>query len=180
MKKTAKQLIFYIVLIAVVIGICAFLFRSSASEKMQYSDVVAAFKGGEVTSFEIDTDNVITMTFTGDSEIGEKFGSKTSDGVYIAKYRLASISIFHADLGDVIVDQIAAGTLQGEYVAPAQYSAWLSYLPIILIVVSLIVMYIIMTRQISGGGGGKADMAQAGAKDPSKVQDAFEVAKTLI
>ncbi|MBQ3012129.1 MAG: ATP-dependent zinc metalloprotease FtsH [Clostridia bacterium] len=155
MKKTAKQLIFYIVLIAVVIGICAFLFRSSASEKMQYSDVVAAFKGGEVTSFEIDTDNVITMTFTGDSEIGEKFGSKTSDGVYIAKYRLASISIFHADLGDVIVDQIAAGTLQGEYVAPAQYSAWLSYLPIILIVVSLIVMYIIMTRQISGGGAGK-------------------------
>ena len=164
MKKTAKQLIFYIVLIAVVIGICAFLFRSSASEKMQYSDVVAAFKGGEVTSFEIDTDNVITMTFTGDSEIGEKFGSKTSDGVYIAKYRLASISIFHADLGDIIVDQIAAGTLQGEYVAPAQYSAWLSYLPIILIVVSLIVMYIIMTRQISGGAGKMNNFAKSRAK----------------
>jgi len=178
MKKTAKQLIFYIVLIAVVIGICAFLFRSSASEKMQYSDVVAAFKGGEVTSFEIDTDNVITMTFTGDSEIGEKFGSKTSDGVYIAKYRLASISIFHADLGETIAEQMAPvyqldengnkvldengneiilrePILKGEYVAPAQYSAWLSYLPIILIVVSLIVMYIIMTRQISGGGAGK-------------------------
>lgn len=31
-----------------------------------------------------------------------------------------------------------------------------------------------------GGGGGKADMAQAGAKDPTKVQDAFDVAKTLI
>ena len=164
MKKTAKQLIFYIVLIAVVIGVCAFLFRSSASEKMQYSDVVAAFKGGEVASFEIDTDNVITMTFTEGSEIGEKFGSKTSDGVYIAKYRLASISIFHADLGDVIVDQIAAGTLKGEYVAPAQYSAWLSYLPIILIVVSLIVMYIIMTRQISGGAGKMSNFAKSRAK----------------
>ncbi|MBQ7830422.1 MAG: ATP-dependent zinc metalloprotease FtsH [Clostridia bacterium] len=155
MKKTAKQLIFYIVLIAIVIGICVFLFQSSASDKMQYSDVVAAFKGGEVTSFEIDTDNVITMKFTEDSEIGQKFGAKNSEGVYIAKYRLASISIFHADLGDVIVDQIAAGTLEGEYVAPAQYAAWLSYLPIILIVVALIVMYIIMTRQISNGGGGK-------------------------
>ena len=155
MKKTAKQLIFYIVLIAVVIAVCAFLFQSSSTEKMQYSDVVAAFKGGEVTSFEIDTDNVITMTFTEESEIGAQFGSKNSDGVYTAKYRLASLSIFHADLGELIVEQIAAGTLDGEYVAPAQYSAWLSYLPIILIVVSLIVMYIIMTRQISGGGAGK-------------------------
>ena len=31
-----------------------------------------------------------------------------------------------------------------------------------------------------GGGGGKADMAQAGAKDPSKVADAFAKAKELI
>ena len=31
-----------------------------------------------------------------------------------------------------------------------------------------------------GGGGGKADMAQAGAKDVSKINDAFEVAKNLL
>lgn len=31
-----------------------------------------------------------------------------------------------------------------------------------------------------GGGGGKADMAQAGAKDPTKVQDAFNKASELI
>ncbi|MDY3240261.1 MAG: alanine--tRNA ligase [Anaerovoracaceae bacterium] len=31
-----------------------------------------------------------------------------------------------------------------------------------------------------GGGGGKADMAQAGAKDPSKVEEAFAVAETLL
>lgn len=31
-----------------------------------------------------------------------------------------------------------------------------------------------------GGGGGKADMFQAGAKDPSKIKDAFEVAKNLL
>ena len=41
-----------------------------------------------------------------------------------------------------------------------------------------------MIKQIAaatgGSGGGKADMAQAGAKDPSKISDAFEVAKTLL
>ena len=31
-----------------------------------------------------------------------------------------------------------------------------------------------------GGGGGKADMAQAGAKDSSKIKDAFEVAESLL
>ena len=31
-----------------------------------------------------------------------------------------------------------------------------------------------------GGGGGKADMAQAGAKDPSKISDAFQVAEELL
>ena len=31
-----------------------------------------------------------------------------------------------------------------------------------------------------GGGGGKADMAQAGAKDASKIKEAFEVAEALI
>ena len=33
---------------------------------------------------------------------------------------------------------------------------------------------------LGGGGGGKADMAQAGAKDPSKVSAAFAKAEELI
>ena len=41
-----------------------------------------------------------------------------------------------------------------------------------------------MIKQIAaaagGGGGGKADMAQAGAKDPSKISDAFKVAEELL
>ncbi len=31
-----------------------------------------------------------------------------------------------------------------------------------------------------GGGGGKADMAQAGAKDPSRIKEALDLAATLI
>ena len=37
-----------------------------------------------------------------------------------------------------------------------------------------------VAAKAGGGGGGKANMAQAGAKDPSKIDDAFAVAETLI
>ena len=37
-----------------------------------------------------------------------------------------------------------------------------------------------IAKAAGGGGGGKADMAQAGAKDPSKVEDAFAKAAELL
>ena len=163
MKKSVKQILFYVVLIVVVVVICAMLFRQS-TVSMKYSDVVSAFKSGAVEEFQIDKNNTLSLILKEDSETAKNFGVKNNQGKYVAEYRLASLSIFHADLGDDIEEQIAAGTLKGEYVAPTQYSAWVSYLPIILIVVSLIVMYIIMTRSISGGGGKMNNFAKSRAK----------------
>lgn len=37
-----------------------------------------------------------------------------------------------------------------------------------------------VAKTAGGGGGGKANMAQAGAKDPSKIDEAFSVAKAMI
>ena len=37
-----------------------------------------------------------------------------------------------------------------------------------------------IAKAAGGGGGGKADMAQAGAKDISKLSDAFAVAEKLM
>ena len=168
MKKSAKQILFYVVLIVAVIMICAMLFRQS-TVSMKYSDVVSAFKADEngqsqIEEFQIDKNNVLTMVFRDDSEIGKTFGVKNTNGKLVAEYRLASLNLFHADLGETIVKQIQDGTLKGEYVAPTQYSAWLSYLPIILIVVSLIIMYVIMTRSISAGGGKMNNFAKSRAR----------------
>ena len=192
MKKNFKHVLFYLCLIAAVIIICAMLFRSDAPDRMGYSDVVAAFKQEEVREFEIDKNNVLTMAFDKDSPYAKyKTGQNKDGSIVYVEYKLASLSIFHADLGETIVDQMTPHptvdengneiadphVLIGEYVAPTEYAAWLSYLPIILVVVSLIVMYIIMTRQMSGGGAGggkmgmgnfskaRAKMADAQAKD---------------
>ena len=177
-KNNLRHILFYVFLIAAVILVCASLFQDAGAEQMKYSDVVAAFKSGEVLEFEIDKENVITMTLPASSEYAKFKVSTNDDGSAIVQYRLASLSIFHADLGDTITEQMAQGTLKGEYVPPTQYAAWLSYLPVILIVVALIVMYIIMTKQLSGGGaGGKMGMGSfskarakvAGQDDKNKV-----------
>ena len=158
--------------------VCASLFQDAGADKMKYSDVVSVFKSGEVLEFEIDKENVITMTLPADSEYAKFKVSTNEDGTAVVQYRLASLSIFHADLGETVTEQMAQGTLKGEYVPPTQYAAWLSYLPVILIVVALIVMYIIMTKQLSGGGAGgtmgmgsfsKARAKVAGQDDKNKV-----------
>ena len=146
MKKTLKAL-FYIALIATVFFICMTLLRGEV-RTMKYSDVVSAFTAGEVEEFEINKYNVITMKFKAGSNFATEWGESQS-------YRLADLYIFHSDVGKTIVRQIALGELKGEYVAPTQYSVWLSYLPAILVVVFMIVMYVVMTKQISNGGAGK-------------------------
>ncbi|MBE6583859.1 MAG: ATP-dependent zinc metalloprotease FtsH [Ruminococcaceae bacterium] len=146
---------------------------------MKYSDVVSAFKNGDVVEFQIDKNNLLTLELREGSASAEKWGVKNSQtGKYVAEYRLASLSIFHADLGDDIEDQIAAGTLKGEYVAPTQYPAWVSYIPILLVVVGMIILYVVMTRQMTGSGGGgmgkmanfsKARAKMADSNDKNKV-----------
>ena len=178
-NKNGKHILFYLVLIVGVVLICAMLF-SQQSESMRYNDVVKAFKGGEVIDFEIDKDNVLTMEFKKDSDSAKKWGTTDAKtGRVFAEYRLASISIFHADLGDDIEEQMAQGTLKGEYVAPSQYSAWLSFIPIILVVIGMIVLYVFMSKQMSNGAGGggmgkmanfsKARAKVAGSDDKNKV-----------
>ena len=179
MKKSIKQILFYVVLIAVVIIVCVMLFAKNDSESMQYSDIVEAFKTEQVESFVMGNNNVLSITFKDGSSLAEEFGSKNKDGKFTASYKVVSLSLFHADLGDDIEEQMAAGTLTGEYTPPAEYSAWLTYIPVILVVVALIVMYIIMTRQISNGGPGKmnnfaksrAKMATPDQKDKVTFRD---------
>ncbi len=180
-KNNGKHILFYLVLIVGVILVCALLFQQEA-ERIKYSDIVSAFKKGDVVEFQIDKNNLLVMELREGSDTAQKWGVKDSKtGKYYAEYHLASISIFHADLGDDIEEQITSGTLKGEYVAPTQYPAWVSYIPILLVVVGMIVLYIVMTRQITGGGSGggggmgkmsnfsKARAKMADANDKNKV-----------
>ena len=140
MKKNLKHILFYFVLIVVLIGVCVLIFRQPSSKDVTtYDDIVRYFTEEQVVKFSLDYNNDLTL--------------ELKDGKKI-EYRIADISIFYNDLDEEIKSQINEGILtEVEYIPQKQYPAWLSYLPMILIVVALIVMYVIMTRQLSGSGG---------------------------
>ncbi len=141
MKKNLKHILFYVVLIAILVVVCALIFKQTGNkEVITYDDIVRYFTNEEVVKFSLDYNNDLTL--------------ELKDGKTV-EYRLADVGIFYSDLGEEIKTQINDGVLtEVEYVPQKQHAAWLSYLPLILVVVALIVMYVIMTRQLSGAGGG--------------------------
>ncbi len=164
MKKTVKQLLFYLLLIGAVILICALLFKQESTETVTYDDVLRYFQTGQVKECVVNTNNnELTLT------LNDAKGTKVT-------YRLADISIFYNDLSDTIKEQVSAGTLEMvEYVPQKQYSAWVSYLPFILLIVFIIVMYVVTAKQMSGGGRGginsfgKAKTKTASVNDKNRV-----------
>ncbi len=153
MKKNLKHILFYVVLIAILIAVCVLIFKQPSSEdKITDDDIIRYFLNEEVVKFSLDYNNDLTL--------------ELKDGKVI-EYRIADYYQFHEFVGDEIKEQIANGTLtEVEYIPHKQYAAWLSYLPMILVIVALIVMYVIMTRQLSGasGGGKMGGFAKSRAK----------------
>ena len=163
MKKNIKNVLFYVLLAAAVILLCAYLFtESKGKEEITYDDVLKYFYNGEVEKFSVNTnDNILKL------ELKPKDGKEAET----IKYELASINIFLSDesLQATITEQIKNGTLsEVEYIPMKKTSAWLSYLPFILLVVFIVVMYIITAKQMTGGGAGKINsFGKAKAKTAS-------------
>ena len=162
--KKFKNVLFYVALAAAVILLCAYLFSEpKGKEEITYDDILKYFYNGEVEKFSVNTnDNIIKLQL--------KAGEGEEEGETV-KYELASINIFINDdeLQKVITEQIKNGTLsEVEYIPMKKTSAWLSYLPFILLVVFIIVMYIITAKQMTGGGAGKINsFGKAKAKTAS-------------
>ena len=163
MKKNIKNVLFYVLLAAAVILLCAYLFtETKGKEEITYDDVLKYFYNGEVEKFSVNTnDNILKL------ELKPKDGKEAET----IKYELASINIFLSDesLQATITEQIKNGTLsEVEYIPMKKTSAWLSYLPFILLVVFIVVMYIITAKQMTGGGAGKINsFGKAKAKTAS-------------
>ncbi len=161
-RKDIKTLLLYLAIIIAIVVVLAPMFKGvGGREDPGYSDVVAYFTNEEVTEFHVSVENVLTMKLKNGNEI---------------KYQLADLGLFHADLGEIITEQMANGTLKGEY-EPNTTSVLTSLLPLIIIGVLLIGVFIWYfasgaannpnANNKSGPGGRMNSFGRARVKTPS-------------
>ncbi|MBR0443713.1 MAG: AAA family ATPase, partial [Clostridia bacterium] len=121
---------------------------NGAKEPLTYDDVVRYFVNGEVAEFYLSQKNILSM--------------KLQNGTELA-YKLADVSIFYNDLDEVILEQIAQGTLQMvEYEPATSYPWWLSLLPYLIVIVLFIGVWIYMMNAANGKGGAAGRMNSFG------------------
>ncbi len=131
----------YLLLLVVLIGAIGFLMEPRTTRTLSYSDVTHYIESEEVESFVID-DNELTMRLKN----GQQY-----------QYRIPSLDVFYFDLGDIIKEQRAAGTLKQDFVERAAMPWWTAFIPYLVIIVLFgLFWYYMMNKQ--DGGGGKSDM----------------------
>ena len=148
-----KSVIMTIIVIISMIGISTYLLNGMTKHKeLVYSDIVDLFTEEKVQKFVVTNDNVLNITTTDGSEIS---------------YTLRSVDMFWEDLGDLIDEQYSAedGALK-EYHFEAQTEIpwWVSFLPYIIIIAAVIIMYVVMMNQAMGKGGKINNFGKARAK----------------
>ena len=115
-----------------------------------YSQMVEYFEDEQVTQFTVGEDDVVTLTL--------------ADGS-VRYHALASLELFHADLGDLIQAQREAGTLTYyEYQQKTELPQWaLVVLPaVVSVVLVMIIWWMMAMRQQNAQGGGQRGMSRFG------------------
>ena len=155
----------YLVFLLVIIFSASYFFSAGTSDTMKYSDVTQLFYDKQVSSFTVDSSNVLTMTL--------KDGKKV-------EYQLLSLSLFYEDLNDTIKQQKDEGVIDYyDYEAPAQLPVWMSFLPYIIVIVIMIVVWWLFisrasaknssSRDGSGGFGGLGGRMNSFSKARTKL-----------
>ena len=150
MKQASRfrGILLYVIIIALLLWSFSAFSGSRREGYISYSDMVSCFEQEQVQQFTVGDDNVVAMLL--------------QDGS-VRYHALASLELFHADLGDLIRQQQEQGILTDyEYQQKSELPQWaLVVLPaVISVVLVMIIWWLMALRQQNAQGGGQGGMAR--------------------
>ena len=163
-RSIIRQLIFYgIAILLVVLAVSALSTRGT--ETKAYDDVIKAIDSAYgddqsqwIDTIRLDAKNRLVITFRDKNKasITYKFDEKT-------------LNFFYKNQSEKIEKLVVMGHVKSYDLTPAtEVPAWLSFLPMILIVIFMIVVWVISANQMNKGGGKFNSFGRAKVKTPAK------------
>ncbi|MDP4146468.1 MAG: ATP-dependent zinc metalloprotease FtsH [Bacillota bacterium] len=159
MKKFSSATIWIIVTTGVIFIALALLGTGRSSTPISFNEFEKQYVNDNIKSFQVKDDRMTV-------EVTYKDGTKAE--TIVPQERLIQFIGQHPDLQQKVIES---------YAAPASVPLWLSYLPSILIVVMMIVLWIMFMQQAQGGGSkGVMSFGKSRAKmaTPDKKRVTFE------
>ena len=155
MKNNGKNILFYVVLIAVLLVASTFLIGQKKEEPPEYSEIVKLFENGEVESYTVTAGNILDIK-TRDQV---KSNGITVKGKEIT-YKLRNLELFMIDINPIVYnlnhdDNPDNDITSYNYEPPKETSIWITFIPYILVIVFFVVLWFFAMNSAMGGKGGK-------------------------
>ena len=157
---------FYLLILVMALALIYMLLGSGSGKTLEYSEIKQLFVDKKVKSFDME-DNKLTLILR----------EKDEDGRTEITQKMPSVTWFREDLGEIIDQQLADGTLEKYDYRAGLSSSWLaSLLPTFLLILLLIGATYLMMNRMGGGGApgvGRFGKAHTRVLDDSKKKVTF-------
>ncbi|MBO5883804.1 MAG: ATP-dependent zinc metalloprotease FtsH [Clostridia bacterium] len=167
-KSNIKSIILYLAIFIAIILALSLMFRSSEPEKVLYSDVVGYFQDDMVADFVVDDSNHLTMNVyvpNDDGELEYDDDGKITNSKKTIEYQLQSLGLFVEDCGEYYKGN--ANLVEYEIEPETVMPWWVSFLPYVIVIAIVIILWVVMAKQMNGGGAGKLNsFGKAKVKTP--------------
>ena len=166
-NNRGRNLGFYLLITVIAMALMYTLLGTGEGKKLEYSEIKQLFVDKKVKAFDME-DNKLTIELREPDE----------DGHTTIVQKVPSVTWFREDLGEIIDEQLADGTLEEYDYRSGLSSSWLvSLLPTFLLILLLLGATYVMMNRMGGGGGapgvGRFGKAHTRAADDSKKKITF-------
>ena len=137
-RSILREIIFYAIVIALIVIALSALFSGGEKQvKKNYGDVVSYIENEQIKEFTVTSGHVVKLVLTDGTTVSVKLG----------EYYALLLNTYSEELGR----QRASGQLEVlDLQPPSNNTAWLSYLPMILLIVAMVVIWIFSFRALNG------------------------------
>ncbi|HPE15406.1 MAG TPA: ATP-dependent zinc metalloprotease FtsH [Oscillospiraceae bacterium] len=156
-----RDLVSYLLIVFIVLGIVYVLQQTERDKGYSYAEIRQLFEQEKVESFVVKSGKTLVLTLR-----------DPVDGSYQISYDLYSFDFFYDDLHELVEQQKAAGILLDyDYQPGLEAPGWVAYLPYVLLVIGLVLLWNLLSQRSAAGDGGADRTARFGKARVKRVAD---------